>query len=139
MKILLWILQVALALFFANAGFAKVSQPIGTLADTMTWIEYFPSGTVPILGALEMLAAIGLILPAAFGIVEILTPLAATGLVLMMIGAAITHATLSEWPAVGLTVVIAAIAAFTAWGRFRLLRQRKPETVPAAANLSDRS
>lgn len=128
MKILLWILQVGLALFFGNAGFAKISQPVGELAETMTWIELFPTAFVPVLGALELLAAIGLILPAVFGIAEFLTPLAAAGLVVIMLGAAVTHATLGEWPGVGLTVVIAAIAGFTAWGRFRLLRKRSDET-----------
>lgn len=133
MKILLWVLQVVLALFFGNAGFAKVSQPVTELAETMTWIELFPTAIVPVLGGLELLAAIGLILPAAFGIAEFLTPLAAAGLVVIMLGAAVTHAILGEWPAVGLTVVIAAVAAFTAWGRFRLLRNRNSQTSDLAS------
>lgn len=134
MKILMWILQVVLALFFANAGWGKVSTPVNELAKMMGWIDAFPGWFVPVLGGLEIAAAIGLILPAAFGIAEILTPLAAVGLTLVMVGATITHLTRGETQMLTTTIPAAAIAAFVAWGRFRLLsagRTAEAEAVPA--------
>ncbi|MFD2352402.1 DoxX family protein [Nonomuraea ferruginea] len=65
-----------------------------------------------------MLAALGLILPATFGVVPILTPLAAAGLVIVMIGAAVTHGRRGEHPAIAVNVVLLVLAAFVAWGRF---------------------
>ncbi|MEV0590416.1 DoxX family protein [Nonomuraea cavernae] len=65
-----------------------------------------------------LLAALGLVLPAALGIVPILTPLTATGLVLLMIGAAVTHARRKETPAIAVNVVLLVLAAIVAWGRF---------------------
>ncbi|CAM3260826.1 DoxX family protein [Stackebrandtia soli] len=120
MKIVLWVGQVALALFFGSAGFTKLTQPVDSLRETMGWIDSFPVWFVPVLGGLELLAAIGLILPAAFGILDILTPLAAVGLVVVMVGATITHAVRAEWPGAAMTIVLTVAAALIAWGRFRL-------------------
>jgi uncharacterized membrane protein YphA (DoxX/SURF4 family) len=69
-------------------------------------------------GVLEILAAIGLILPAALDIAPILVPLAATGLVLMMIGAIIVHSRRKETQALPINIILLLLAAFVAWGRF---------------------
>lgn len=65
-----------------------------------------------------MVAALGLILPAVTGIATVLTPLAAVGVALIMIGAVITHARRAEWQNVGFNVVLLAVAIVIAWGRF---------------------
>ena len=65
-----------------------------------------------------MLAAAGLILPAALGIAPILVPLAAVGVVLLMIGAIITHTRRDEAPSIVVNIAILALAGFVAWGRF---------------------
>ena len=70
------------------------------------------------IGALEVLAAIGLLLPAALDIAPILVPLAALGLVSIMIGAVVVHARRKENPMVGANVVLLVLAAVVAWGRF---------------------
>jgi uncharacterized membrane protein YphA (DoxX/SURF4 family) len=70
------------------------------------------------IGALEVLAAIGLVLPAALNIVPVLVPLAAVGLVVLMIGAAITHARRKESQAVVTNVVLLVVAVVVVWDRF---------------------
>ena len=80
MNVFLWVLQIALAALFAMAGVLKVSRPKEKLVADLPWVEDFSAGTVRLIGGLELLAAIGLILPAATGIAPVLTALAATGL-----------------------------------------------------------
>ena len=119
MNIVLWIIAGLLAAAFAAAGLMKLTQPKEKLAASgMGWTEQFSPGAIKAIGALEVLAAIGLILPAVLDIVPILVPLAALGLVLMMIGAAITHARRKETPMVATNVILLALAAVVAWGRF---------------------
>lgn len=76
------------------------------------------SGTVRVIGIAEFAAALGLILPAVTGIATILTPLAATGLAVTMVLAAITHARRKEPSGIVMNVVILVLAAVVAWGRF---------------------
>lgn len=118
MNIVLWVLAGVLAALFLAAGLTKLTQPKKKLAATMGWVEDFSPGMVTTIGGLEVLAAIGLILPAALHIVPVLVPLAVTGLVLLMIGAAITHARRREFPMIGINVVLLVLAAVVAWGRF---------------------
>jgi hypothetical protein len=73
---------------------------------------------VKAIGALEVLAAIGLILPALTGIATVFVPLAALGLALLMIGAAITHGRRKEYPFVAGNVVLLILALIVAWTRF---------------------
>ena len=91
MGIALWVVQVLLAAAFLVSGATKLSQPKEKLVKSMAWVEDFSQPRVRIIGALEVLGAIGILLPALTGILPWLTPLAALGLVLTMIGAALTH------------------------------------------------
>ena len=118
MNIVLWIIAGLLALAFLGAGLMKLSQPKEKLEARMGYVKDLSAGTVKTIGALEVLAAIGLILPAALGIVPVLVPLAATGLVLLMIGAAITHARRKEPQMIIGNAVLLILAAIVAWGRF---------------------
>jgi len=118
MNVVLWILAGLLAAVFLGAGLTKLTQPKEKLAATMGWVEDFSPGTVKLIGALEVLAAIGLILPAALDIVPVLVPLAAVGLVALMIGAAVTHARRREVPLIAVNLVLLALAAVVVWGRF---------------------
>ena len=86
MGIALWVVQVLLAAAFLVSGATKLSQPKEKLLENWAWVEDFSQGSVRIIGALEVLGAIGIVLPALMGIVPWLTPLAALGLVLTMIG-----------------------------------------------------
>jgi uncharacterized membrane protein YphA (DoxX/SURF4 family) len=119
MNIVLWILAALLAALFLAAGGMKLAQPKEKLAASpnMAWAQDFSPGMLKTIGALEVLAAVGLILPAALGIVPVLVPLAALGLVLLMVGAAITHARRGESRAIVMNVVLIVLAAVVAWGR----------------------
>jgi uncharacterized membrane protein YphA (DoxX/SURF4 family) len=118
MNVLLWLLQIALAVVFAMAGLTKLTQPRERLASTMGWVQDFSDNTVKTIGTLELLAAVGLILPAWTGIAPVLTPLAATGLVLLMIGAVVTHSRRHERQMMTLNLVLFVLALIVAWGRF---------------------
>ena len=120
MNIVLWVVAALLAVAFLGAGAAKLTQPKDKLTanPNMAWAEQFPPGTIKLIGALEVLAAIGLILPAVLDIAPVLVPLAAVGLILLMIGAAVTHARRKENRNVVINVVLLLLAAFVAWGRF---------------------
>jgi hypothetical protein len=82
------------------------------------WTGDASVGFVKALGAIELLAAAGLVLPATLDIAPVLVPLAAVGLVLLMVGAMITHLRRHEAVGVGLNLAYLALAAFVAWGRF---------------------
>src|SRR4051794_26061545 len=92
MNILLWIIAGLLAAAFLASGVMKLTQPREKLAASgMGWAQDFKAGTIKLIGALEVLAGVGLILPAALGIAPVLVPLAALGLVVVMIGALAVH------------------------------------------------
>jgi uncharacterized membrane protein YphA (DoxX/SURF4 family) len=118
MNIALWIVQGLLALAFAGAGFMKVSQPKEKLQPTMAYVEDLSAGTVKLIGTAELLAALGLILPWLTGIASVLTPLAASGLVLLMLLAVATHVRRKEYPAILFNVILGGLALFVALGRF---------------------
>lgn len=118
MSIALWIVAGVLALAFLAAGLMKVSQPKEKLAASMGWVNDFSPGTVKFIGTMEILGAIGLILPAATGIAPVLTPLAATGLAITMILAAIVHGRRGEPQMIIVNAVLLVLALFVAIMRF---------------------
>jgi uncharacterized membrane protein YphA (DoxX/SURF4 family) len=118
MNVALWIIAALLALAFLAAGVMKLTQSKEKLATSgMRWTEDYNAPTIRTIGVLELLAALGLILPAALNVVPVLVPMAALGLVVIMLGAAYTHARRKEFPMIFGNVVLLALAAFEAWGR----------------------
>ena len=120
MDVALWIVAGVLAAISLAAGMVKATQPYEQLSQdkNLAWTNDFSAGTVTLIGTLEVLAAFGLILPWALDIVPVLTPLAATGLALLHVGACATHARRKEWQVVPVNVVLSALAVFVAAGRF---------------------
>ena len=119
MNVVLWIIAGLLAAAFGAAGLMKLTSPKEKLAASgMGWTEDYSAGQVKTIGTLEVLGAIGLILPAALGIAEILTPLAAVGLTLTMVGAAVVHAKRGEGQMIPVNVVLGGLAIFVAVMRF---------------------
>jgi len=118
MNIVLWIIAGLLAAAFLAAGTMKLTQPKEKLSAGMPWTDDFSAGAIKGIGALELLAAIGLVLPAALDIVPILVPLAALGLVLVMIGAMVTHTRRKENQMIVVNLALAVLAGIVAWGRF---------------------
>ncbi|MBZ4521851.1 DoxX family protein [Mycobacterium avium] len=118
MNIALWILQGVLAAMFLMAGLMKTTQPKDRLAPRLPWVEDFSGGAVRFIGIAEFLGAVGLIAPAATGIVPVLTPVAATALAVVMVLAAFTHGRRREPSGIAFTAVLFALLAVVAWGRF---------------------
>ena len=119
MNITLWIVTAVLALLFLAAGTMKIAQPKAKLAASgQGWAEDFSDGTVKGIGGLEVLAALGLVLPALLSIATVLVPLAAAGISVLMVGAAITHARRGERPNVIVNAILGVLAAGIAIARF---------------------
>jgi uncharacterized membrane protein YphA (DoxX/SURF4 family) len=118
-NVVLWIVAGVLAAAFLGAGLMKLAQPKEKLVESgMGWAGDFSPGVVKAIGALEVLGALGLILPAVFDVATVLVPLAAVGLALIMAGAIVVHARRKETPMVVANVVLLVLALFVAWGRF---------------------
>lgn len=118
MNVFLWILQGLLAAMFLMAGVMKATQPKEKVAEKLPWAEDYSAGTVRFIGIVELLAAVGLILPAALGILPVLTPLAATGLAVVMVLAMNVHRRRNEPGAIAFNAAILVVAVVVAWGRF---------------------
>ena len=116
----LWAMAGLLAAVFLVAGSNKLVIPREKLAKAPGggWVLDFSAGFVKALGAVELLGAVGLILPALLDIAPVLVPLAATGLATIMVGAAIVTYRRNEFKHVLLNLTYLAMAAFVAWGRF---------------------
>jgi uncharacterized membrane protein YphA (DoxX/SURF4 family) len=115
----LWIAQILAALGFGAAGFMKLTQPKAVAYERgLKWVEDFSEGQLKLIGVLEILGAIGLILPWALNVLPVLTPVAAVGLMIVMLGAGYTHLRRGENPMIVLNAVLFVLAAFVAWGRF---------------------
>jgi uncharacterized membrane protein YphA (DoxX/SURF4 family) len=111
-NIALWIVTSLLAALFAASGMSKLMQPRAKLvAGGYGWAEDFTSAHVKLIGAVEVVGAVGLILPAALGVNEILTPMAAIGLTLVMIAAAAVHVRRQEGKHASVPVLLAVVAA----------------------------
>lgn len=118
MNAIIWIVQILLALAFIGAGIMKVTQPIDKLGERMKWVyDIQPSSLVRVIGALEILGALGIILPALTGILPWLTPIAAGGLVLTMVGAFLLSVTHGRYGEAAANLVLLALAAFIIYGR----------------------
>lgn len=128
MNIVLWIVQVLLALAFFAHGWLFLSPPPEFVeqmnASLPRWFQLF-------LGVAEVLAAVGLILPALTGILPWLVTWAAVGIMIVMVSATIWHLVRGEITAAGITLVLLAMAAFVAYMRRSVLPipSRRPATV----------
>ena len=120
LNIALWTAQVILAGMFVMAGITKTTKPIDELATMLPWVNDMPAELVRFIGVSEFLGALGLVLPSLLRIKPGLTPLAAFGLLLIMVFAAIYHLTKGEFSAILINSVIGLIAFFVAWGSYRL-------------------
>jgi uncharacterized membrane protein len=118
MNVFLWIVQAILAAMFAISGLGKILQPKDKLAGKYPWMQDVSQATVRFIGVMELLGAIGLIVPAATGIAPVLTPIAGTGLAVIVVLAAAMHIRRKEPSGVAVTAILFVLAALVAWGRF---------------------
>jgi hypothetical protein len=118
MNVFLWILQGVLAALFAAAGVTKATQPREKLISQLPWVSDVSTPVVRLIGVAELAGALGLILPGAFDIATVLTPLAATGLAVIMVLAMGLHARRQEPQAIGSNAILLIVAAVIMWGRY---------------------
>ena len=118
MNIVIWIVQILLALGFGMAGIMKLTQPREKLVERMGFVNDFPQNIVRLIGLLEVLGAVGVILPALTGILPWLAPVAAGGLILVMVGAMLTHIRRHEYSSIGVNVILLLLAVVVVYGRF---------------------
>ena len=122
MNIALWIVQGLLAALFLFAGGIKLVLPLEELKGPIP----LPGWFVRFTGIVEVLGALGLILPGLTGVRPGLTPLAAAGLVIVMIGATAYTLAAGDVASALMPLLVGLLCAFVAYGRWRLAPHRRP-------------
>jgi uncharacterized membrane protein YphA (DoxX/SURF4 family) len=118
----LWAAQAVLAAVFVVTGAMKTFLAPADLFRILPDLARLPLPFVRFLGVAELAAAAGLVLPALTRIAPFLTPVAASGVVVVMIGALAVHVRDGHFAKLPLVLILAALACFVAWGRFKRLR-----------------
>lgn len=116
LNIALWVAQGLLALTFIWAAYTKLFQPLEEAAKMLPWAKDNP-GLVKLTGVVELLGALGLILPSALRILPKLTIYAAYGAIVLMILAAVFHISRGEASLIGMNIFFLILGGFIAWGR----------------------
>ena len=127
MNLTLWIVAGLLAVAYLIGGGGKLimtKQKIAATSSSAAWVEDVNAGSIKAIGTLEVLGAIGLVLPAALNIAPVMVPLAALGLAMIMVGAVIIRIRRHEFTFMAADLVYLALAGFVAWGRLG------PQTFP---------
>jgi hypothetical protein len=115
MELAYWIVAGLLALFYLYAGGTKLVQSQEQLAPMMGWVDTVPMPVVRLIGVLELLGAVGLILPPLTGIAPVLAVVAALGFLVLQLLATGLHLSRGEVKVTGLNVVLIVLAAVAAW------------------------
>ncbi|MFE4976424.1 DoxX family protein [Kitasatospora sp. NPDC056651] len=119
MNVFLWVVAGLLAALFLAAGAGKALQSKEkVIATTGPWAEDFSPAAIKGIGLVEVLGAIGLVLPAIVDIAAGLVPVAATGLALTMVGALIVHGRRGETKSIVPNTLLLVLSVVVAWGRF---------------------
>jgi len=118
MDIGLWVATGLLALLYLAVGFVKLTRHRERLRSAMGWVEDFPGVVVRFIGLAEIAGALGLILPWATGTVPVLTPVAASCLVVLQVLAISVHVRRRELGQLWVNVLLLLLAGFVAVGRF---------------------
>lgn len=120
MQIAVWVVSGMLAFAFFAGGIVRLVVPQERYGSwpNQQWIHAVPRGGILAISIAEILGAIGLVVPAATGVLPILTPLAAVGLALIMTGALVFHIRRNERPNIPVAIVLILLLAFVAISRF---------------------
>lgn len=119
MNLLLWILAVALAAVFLTSGAAKLLTERSRQIERTPYVSDFPHAAIRGIGVLEILGAVGLVLPALLDVAPWLVPCAAAGLALTMVFAALVHIRRADGVAATVpSLVLALLSVAVAWARF---------------------
>lgn len=115
MRVAYWIVAALLALFYLYAGGIKVARSKDQLRPMMGWVDSVPLRLVRTIGVLEVLGALGLILPPLTGIAAGLALAAATGLALIQVGGMSLHLRRGEAAVIWLNIVLLVLAGVAIW------------------------
>jgi hypothetical protein len=115
MTVAYWIVAALLAMLYLYAGGLKVLRSPDQLRPMMGWIDVMPLRLLRTIGVLEVLGALGLILPPVTGIAPALALAAAIGLVLLQLGAISLHLSRNEAKIIWLNVALFALAGVEIW------------------------
>ena len=115
MKVAYWIVAGVLAVFYLYSGGIKVVRSKDQLRPMMAWIDAVPLRLVRTIGVLEVLGALGLILPPLTGIAAGLALTAAIGLELIQVGAITLHLRRGETKVIGLNIGLIVLAGVAVW------------------------
>ena len=121
MNVALWIVAGLLAAAYLFSGGGKLimsREKMASISPHAKWVEDFSASSVKAIGVLEILGAMGLILPAALDIAPVLVPLAALGLMLVMVGAVATRIRRREFKVMLADLAYLVLTGFVTWGRF---------------------
>jgi uncharacterized membrane protein YphA (DoxX/SURF4 family) len=118
LHVTLWVVQVLLALLFLFAGAMKFIMPPAEMTKQM---PSMPINFLYFIGVCELLGGLGMVLPGLLKVRTGLTPLAAAGLVIIMIGAVVISYQVQGPQGIALPLVVGILAAFVAYGRWRLV------------------
>ena len=114
MIVALWICALALAAVYLATGITKLRTPVGTLAARMPWVGDFSATQVKAIGAVEVVGALGVILPLVTGIAPAITAAAALGLLVLQAAAIAVHVRRGETRRLAVNVVLALLAVVVA-------------------------
>lgn len=117
MTIALWTVQGLLTMLFLFSGTVKAFLPLPRVNNTFPWAKDVAPGLTRFIGGAELLGAVGVVLPAATGILPWLTVAAAIGLSLVLVCAAVFHASRRESSGIGLNIVLLGLSLFVVIGR----------------------
>jgi uncharacterized membrane protein YphA (DoxX/SURF4 family) len=120
LSVVLWVVQVLLAALFVFAGVMKLVMPIEEMQKGIA----FPGAFLRFIGVAEALGGLGLLLPGLTKIAPLLTPLAAAGLAVIMVGAVVTTLSIGGGSQAILPAVVGVLAVLIAWGRWRAVPHR---------------
>jgi putative oxidoreductase len=127
-KLSFWVAQTILAGIFFLQGVMKLIIPVEALAQTHFWINVAPEWFVKLIGLIEVLAGLGLILPATLQYHPAWSMRAGYGVLLLLILATVFHIIRGEWSNLPTIVILAAIDVYFLWGRLKVdpIREKIP-------------
>jgi len=115
MEIGYWIVAALLAVFYLYAGGKKVAQSKERLAPMMGWVDTIPMPVVRGIGTVEILGALGLVLPPLTGIAPVLALVSAAGFAVLQVLATGLHLSRGEAKVTGLNIALIVLAGVAAW------------------------
>lgn len=117
MDVILWIIQLFIAAVFITVGLAKAVVPMPRLRKAMDWVNDFEPRNVRIIGILETLGAFGLFFPGLYPIHQLVIPISASALAILMVFAAITNFNRGDRNELITNIVLFALNALVVIGR----------------------